>query len=78
MLRTYRKWGDDMKAFCIKHYITSDIYDEDERKKVDFFEKYHGCLQAAGVKKGKKYCDDTLSAHTPPKPNEDFYNCYKK
>ena len=60
MLRTYRKFGKEMKIFCIDHYEKSSIFSEQEKSTASFLEQFHGCLQHSGQKKGKRYCDDIL------------------
>ena len=65
-----------MKDFCIEHYLTSDIYDDDEKTSLEFYEAYHGCLQQSGRRKGKKYCEDILSTD-PTSDLSDLFNCYE-
>ena len=64
MLKVQRKFEKDMKEFCISHYHESGLNDDDEQETVEFYESYHGCLQQGGTKKGKKYCDDIMSANS--------------
>lgn len=63
MLRVNRKFGTPMKDFCREHYLLSDVFTEDEKEEVEYFESYHTCLQEAGTKKGKMYCEDIIGAN---------------
>jgi hypothetical protein len=77
MLRVMRKFGKDMKDYCIDHYQESGLYDKKDREEIEFYESFHGCLEEAGTKKGKKYCDDIIAFDTKS-GNKELYECYER
>ena len=77
MLRTYRKFGREQKDFCISHYQNSGHYLPSEKSTAAFIDAFYGCLQHAGIPKGKKYCDKILGA-SPTSKQQDYFACYQR
>ena len=74
-MRIYKTYAKDKETFCEDHYYQSDVYYPSERSSYVFLQKYHDCLQSAGKKKGKKYCDDVTGANEDANI-QDLFDCY--
>jgi hypothetical protein len=76
MLLQYERAGMDLRAFCTKHYNTSNgIWTKAEYTSSSFYVAKHDCLMNAGVKRGKEYCEDQMIINLAL-TRKDLYQCY--